>query len=279
VTVPRFDVLTLHPEMVRATLLSSVIGRAVDRGVVHIGVHDIRAAATDRHRTVDDTPYGGGAGMVMRVDVVARALAAVRTPESWVVITSPAGRRFDQGTAVAWTQRPHVIVLCGHYEGIDARILQLVDEELSLGDFVLTGGEIAASAFVDATVRLLPGVLGNADSAVEESFADGLLEHPQFTRPLSWEGHEVPEVLRSGDHGKVAAWRLAQAQGRTRAARPDLWASWCARNERDPSALIFGFDPDAQPERRRRRRAKKPVDATLDHAMVVPAVDGSDSNL
>ena len=252
---PRFDVLTLHPQMVRGMLFASVIGRAVERGLVHIGVHDIRDAATDRHRTVDDAPYGGGAGMVMRVDVVARALAAVRTPEARVVITSPAGRRFDHNAAVELSQRPHTILLCGHYEGIDARILSMVDEELSLGDFVLTGGEIAAAAFVDAAARLVPGVLGNEASAGEESFVDGLLEHPQFTRPVTWEGADVPEVLRSGHHGRVAAWRLAQAQATTRARRPDLWAAWCARREVDPGAPIPGVDP--MPERANRRRRPK----------------------
>lgn len=255
--VPRFDVLTLHPEMLRATLHTSVIGRAVAAGRAEIGVHDIRDVATDRHRTVDDTPYGGGAGMVMKVDVVARALAQVRRPESHVILTSPAGRTFTQPHARQLATRPHVIVVCGHYEGIDARIEGLVDELLSLGDFVLTGGEIAAAAFVDATVRLLPGVLGNEASAVDESFSVGLLEYPQFTRPKVWEGQEVPEILVSGHHGRVAAWRLAQAQARTRSARPDLWAAWCDANGRAPDAPVPGIDPipaNATVDGKRRRR-------------------------
>lgn len=246
--MPRFDVLTLHPEMIRATLLTSVIGRAVDRGVVGVGVHDIRDHATDRHRTADDTPYGGGAGMVLKVDVVARALDAVVREDSHVVMTSPAGRRFDQAVARELAARDHVVFLCGHYEGIDARVGSRIDERLSLGDFVLTGGEIAAAAMVDAAARLVPGVLGNAASAVEESFADGLLEHPHFTRPLSWEGLEVPDVLRSGHHGRVADWRLAQARARTRRDRPDLWAAYCERHGLDPDLpLPAPYAPDAGP--------------------------------
>jgi tRNA (guanine37-N1)-methyltransferase len=226
---PRYDVLTLHPEMVRACLLTSVIGRAVKQGRVQIAAHDIRDCATNKHRTVDDTPFGGGAGMVMKVDVVAAALARVRTEASHVVLMTPAGRRFDQAAARALSARPHVIVLCGHYEGIDARVERLVDEQISLGDFVLTGGEIAAAAVVDAAVRLLPGVLGNDASSADESFSDGLLEYPQYTRPRVWEGEEVPEVLLSGHHGRVAAWRLEQSMARTQALRPDLWAAWRAR--------------------------------------------------
>lgn len=236
----RFDLLSLHPAMLEGCLHTSVLGRAVAAGRLHIGVHDIRDHATDRHRTVDDTPYGGGAGMVMKVDVVARALAAVRQPNSRVLLTSPAGATFSQEHARRLARLPHVVILCGHYEGIDARIESLVDEELSLGDFVLTGGEIAAAAVVDATARLLPGVLGNDASAVEESFSEGLLEHPQFTRPKVWEGQEVPEVLLSGHHGRVAAWRQAEAMRRTQARRPDLWRAWCARHGRDPDAPVDG---------------------------------------
>lgn len=242
-----FDVLTIHPDIVRACVHGSVLGRAVGRGLVDIGVHDIREVTTDRHRTVDDTPYGGGAGMVLKVDVVAAALARVRRPDSHVILTSPAGRTFSQADARRLATLPHVVLVCGHYEGIDARIEALVDEELSLGDFVLTGGEIAASAIVDATARLLPGVLGNAASAGEESFDDDLLEYPQFTRPLAWEGREVPDVLRSGDHGRIRAWRLAQAQARTAARRPDLWARHCARHGLDPTVVPeVDEDPDSR---------------------------------
>jgi tRNA (guanine37-N1)-methyltransferase len=261
--------------MVRETLHRSILGRAIEAGLVEIGVHDIREVTTDRHRTVDDTPYGGGAGMVMKVDVVSAALDRVWAPGAHVLLTSPAGRRFDQAMAVELSARPHVIIVCGHYEGIDARFEARVDERVSLGDFVMTGGEIAASAVVDATVRLLPGVLGNDASAVDESFSDGLLEYPQFTRPRSWGGAEVPDVLLSGDHGKIGAWRLAQAMGRTRDARPDLWRAWCDRHGRDPGERIYGFDADAQPPRRKRRRRSPGGDAAGSTVEVSPSVDGA----
>lgn len=231
----RFDVLTLHPAMVLPGMTTSILGRALESGAVEIGVHDIRDHAHGKHRTADDAPYGGGAGMVMKVDVVCRALDAIRTPESHVVLTSPSGSPFCQDDARRLVKLSHVIVVAGHYEGIDARIEDLVDEQVSLGDFVLTGGEIAAMAIVDATARLLPGVLGNDESAVDESFAEGLLEYPQYTRPRSFRGVEVPEVLLSGHHGRVLAWRREQAKRRTEARRPDLWAAWLAREGREDS--------------------------------------------
>jgi tRNA (guanine37-N1)-methyltransferase len=227
----RFDILTLHPDLVRPLVTGSILGRAGEAGVVDIRVHDIRDHAEGRHRTADDAPYGGGAGMVMKVDVVARALEAVRSPDAWVVLTTPAGRVFDSSAARRLAARSQVVVVCGHYEGIDARIETLVDEEISLGDFVLTGGEIAAAAIVDATARLVPGVLGNEASAGEESFVEGLLEYPQYTRPPLWNGLEVPEVLLSGHHGRIRDWRRTQAEVRTRMRRPDLWARYQARRE------------------------------------------------
>ncbi|MCO4744445.1 MAG: tRNA (guanosine(37)-N1)-methyltransferase TrmD [Proteobacteria bacterium] len=220
----KFDVLTLHPEMVRGPLSCSILGRAASAGHIEVRVHDIRDWAGNKHKNVDDTPYGGGPGMVMRVDIVAAALEAIRTPDSHVILTSPAGATFRQKRAEELALGKHVIVVCGHYEGIDARIEQLVDEELSLGDFVLTGGEIAAIAFVDAVARLVPGVLGNAASASDESFSSGLLEYPQFTRPRSFDGMDVPEVLLSGHHGRIDAWRREQSKERTRLRRPDLWS-------------------------------------------------------
>ncbi len=220
---PRWDLLTLHPDLLAPMVGGSILGRAREAGLIDIAVHDIREHADGRHRQADDAPFGGGAGMVMKVDVVGRALDALRTPASHVVITSPTGRVFSQAIAVELSLRPHVIVLCGHYEGIDARIETLVDEAISLGDFVLTGGEIAAAAFADAALRLVPGVLGNEASAAEESFSDGLLEYPQYTRPRSWRGLDVPDVLLSGHHGRIAAWRREQAEERTRRLRPDLW--------------------------------------------------------
>lgn len=228
----RFDVLTLFPSMVAGPLNESVIGRAIGRGDVALGVHDIRDATTDRHRTVDDTPYGGGAGMVLKVDVVADALDKVRRPESLVLLTSPSGRPFTQATARRLARESHLVFICGHYEGIDARIETLVDEQLSLGDFVMTSGEIAAVAFIDAIARLVPGVLGNEGSLDDESFGAGLLEHPHYTRPREWLDHSVPDVLLSGHHGKILAWRHAQAQARTAAMRPDLWQAWLERQGR-----------------------------------------------
>lgn len=219
----RFDVLTLHPEIVRVPLASSIIGRACEAGLMGVGVHDIRDHAPGRHRQVDDAPYGGGAGMVMKVDIVADALDAVATPASYVVLTSPGGTPFTQRVAERLLQHEHLVIVTGHYEGIDARIELLVDEEISLGDFVLTGGEIAAVAIVDAVARLMPGVLGNEASAQDESFASDLLEYPQYTRPRVWRDHSVPEVLLSGNHGAVARWRKEQAELRTQARRPDLW--------------------------------------------------------
>ena len=242
----RFDVLTLHPEMVRPYLHSSILGRAVKAGHFDVGVHDIRDHATDRHRSVDDTPYGGGAGRVMKIDVVSRAIEQVKQVGTHVVFMSPAGKRFAQEDARRLSDHEHLVFLCGHYEGIDARIEHLIDEELSLGDFVLTGGEIAACAMIDATARLQAGVLGNETSAVDESFSSGLLEYPQFTRPRVWEGHEVPEVLLSGHHRRIEDWRLEQAKSRTRSRRPDLWEAWCEARGVDPSD---GSDID---DRRRR---------------------------
>lgn len=219
----RFDVLTVHPDLVRGPLSGSILGRAVQAGVLAIGVHDVREHGRGRHRSVDDAPYGGGAGMVMRVDVLAEALEAVRTPESHVILTSAAGRRFAQADARRLAGKPHLVVICGHYEGVDARIESLCDEAVSIGDFVLTGGEIAAAAIVDAVARLVPGVLSNPASAADESFAEGLLEYPQYTRPREWRGLAVPEVLLSGHHEQIARWRREQAEALTRARRPDLW--------------------------------------------------------
>lgn len=231
----RIDILTLFPELVAGALGHSIVGRAVTAGHFQLGVHNIRDHGAGRHRTVDDTPYGGGAGMVLRADVVAAAVRAVQTADSRVILMDPSGARFDQAAARRLSAAPHLILLCGHYEGIDERVREaLVDEAISLGDFVLTGGELAAAVVVEATVRLLPGVLGNAESAVEESFSEGLLEYPQYTRPAEWEARAVPEILRSGDHGKVAAWRRQQSLERTARWRPDLHAAWVVAHPPGP---------------------------------------------
>jgi tRNA (guanine37-N1)-methyltransferase len=232
----RIDVVTVFPEYL-APLRLSLLGRAIDDGLIDLRVHDLRDWAHDRHRTVDDTPYGGGPGMVMRVEPWGEALDAVRASGEeapLLVLPTPSGSLLTQAQAQAWTSVPWLVFACGRYEGIDARVAEHIRtrpdwagvQEVSLGDYVLAGGEAAVLVMVEATARLLPGVLGNADSAVDDSFAPGpmaaLLEGPVFTRPPSWRGLAVPEVLLSGDHAKVAAWRLAQARARTAAVRPDL---------------------------------------------------------
>ncbi|MBM4389930.1 MAG: tRNA (guanosine(37)-N1)-methyltransferase TrmD [Deltaproteobacteria bacterium] len=217
------DVLTLFPEIVRPPLTMSILGRALAAGHWSVGIHDIREHGIGRHRVVDDSPYGGGSGMVMRVDVVDAAINAVRRPGSHVVILEASGAPFTQSVAARLATLPHLVLVCGHYEGIDGRVREhLCDEALSIGDFVLTGGEIAACAVVDAVVRLRPGVLGNEHSARDESFASGQLEYPHYTRPREYRGWAVPEVLLGGDHGKVERWRREQAEARTAAVRPDL---------------------------------------------------------
>ena len=224
-------VITLFPEAFPGTLGLSLTGKALDMGLWRLSPLALRPFGDGRHRNVDDTPAGGGAGMVLRADVVARALDAAAegaNPDRarWpVVYLSPRGTPFTQGMARSWAQAEGLTMLCGRFEGVDQRVLDAYGvAEVSLGDFVLTGGEIAAQAMIDATVRLLPGVLGNAASTEEESFAEGLLEHPQYTRPPVWQGHEIPPVLLSGNHAEIARWRREQAERLTRDRRPDLWA-------------------------------------------------------
>lgn len=225
-------IITLFPEAFPGTLGLSLTGKALTEGRWRLETIDLRPFGDGKHRNVDDNPAGGGAGMVLRADVVARALdaAAVGTPADrarWPVLyLSPRGRRFDQATARRWAAADGVTLLCGRFEGIDQRVLDhYAIEEISLGDFVLTGGEIAAQAMLDAAVRLRPGVLGNAASTEEESFSSGLLEYPQYTRPQVWEGREIPAVLTSGHHGEIAKWRRTEAERITRERRPDLWES------------------------------------------------------
>ena len=223
-------VITLFPEAFPGTLGLSLTGKALDTGRWRLETIDLRPFGEGRHRNVDDTPAGGGAGMVLRADVVDAALRAARvgTPVDrarWPVIyLSPRGAPFTQATARRLAACEGLTLLCGRFEGVDQRVLDHHQiEEISLGDFVLTGGEIAAQTLLDATVRLLPGVLGNAASTEEESFSDGLLEHPQYTRPAVWEGQEIPAVLQSGNHAEIARWRRAAAEALTRTRRPDLW--------------------------------------------------------
>jgi tRNA (guanine37-N1)-methyltransferase len=222
----QIGVVTLFPEMVTAVAEYGVVGRAERRGLVSVDTENPREHAVDVHRTVDDRPYGGGPGMVMKFEPLAGAIAAIgrRLPKDVpVVCLSPQGRVFDQETAKRYAALPGLILLAGRYEGIDERLIEShVDEELSLGDFVLSGGEIAAMAVIDAVVRLLPGALGDDESAVQDSFMQGLLDHPHYTRPELVDGRAVPEVLVSGDHGAIARWRTKQALGRTAIRRPDL---------------------------------------------------------
>lgn len=221
----KFDILTLFPGMFSGPMGESIIGRSVDRGLVEITYRNIRDFALDRHKTVDDSPYGGGAGMLMKVEPLAACIekAKEEMPEAKVVLTTPGGVPFTQSIAAEFAREPGLIIVCGRYEGIDERISQLyVDRKVSIGDFVLTGGELAAMVIVDAVARLLPGVLGSGDSADEESFSDGLLEYPQYTRPPEFRGLAVPEVLLSGNHKDIALWRRRQALLRTRAVRPEL---------------------------------------------------------
>lgn len=235
----RARVITLFPEAFPGTLGLSLTGKALDQGLWALEAIALRQFGEGRHRNVDDTPAGGGAGMVLRADVVTRALAEASqgTPPDrklWpIVYLSPRGQRFDQGMARSWAAAEGVTIICGRFEGVDQRVLdRFAIQEVSLGDFVMTGGEIAAQAMIDATVRLLPGVLGNAASTEEESFSDGLLEHPQYTRPAIWEGREIPAVLTSGNHAEVEKWRRAEAERITAERRPDLWAAYLARKSR-----------------------------------------------
>ena len=221
-------ILTLFPDAFPGVLGQSLTGRALHEGKWQLHTHDIREFGLTKHRNVDDTPTGGGAGMVLRADVVGPAIEATQTYARgrWpLVYLSPRGTPFTQAMARDWARCDGITLLCGRFEGVDERVLDHYNvQEVSLGDFVMTGGEIAAQAMIDATVRLLPGVLGNAASTEEESHSAGLLEHPQYTRPAEWNGRTVPDVLMSGNHGEIAKWRRAMSEKLTQARRPDLWS-------------------------------------------------------
>ena len=225
-TIWRATVLTLFPDMFPGPLGVSLAGKALATGLWALEARDIRASATDRHRSVDDTPAGGGPGMVLRADVLAAAIdAADIAPDRPRLLMSPRGRPLTQTHVAELAAGPGPLIVCGRFEGIAQRVIEARGlEEVSIGDYVLSGGEIAAMALIDACVRLLPGVMGKLASGTEESFSEGLLEYPQYTRPQEFEGRQIPEILISGDHAKVAAWRLAQSEALTAARRPDLWA-------------------------------------------------------
>jgi tRNA (guanine37-N1)-methyltransferase len=218
----RIDVLTIFPDIVEHFASRSLLGKAQERGTLEVQVHDLRSAAIDPHRSVDDSPFGGGAGMVLMAEPIFRTVEAVNPPRPLFYL-GPAGARFDQAMARDLAATDGFSLLCGRYEGVDERVLEhLVDGELSIGDYVLGGGEVAAMVVIEAVGRLVPGVMGNAESANDESFSSGLLEYPHYTRPAEFRGWSIPEVLRSGDHGRVERWRRAQSLARTRRRRPDL---------------------------------------------------------
>src|ERR1700747_1288683 len=233
----RATILTLFPEMFPGPLGVSLAGKALSSGVRHLEVCDIRAAGTDTHRSVDAPPAGGGPGMVLRADVLAAAIDAANAPPALPrLLMSPRGGPLTQSRVRELAAGPGALIVCGRFEGVDQRVIEARGlEEVSVGDYVLSGGEIAALALIDACVRLLPGVMGKAESGTEESFSDSLLEYPQYTRPQLFEGRPIPEILISGEHAKVAAWRKAEAEALTRARRPDLWALWqkTAKNKTD----------------------------------------------
>jgi tRNA (guanine37-N1)-methyltransferase len=230
----RASVLTIFPDMFPGPLGASLAGKALAAGAWSLDVADIRDFATDKHRSVDDTPAGGGPGMVMKADVLGRAIDAI-VPDTAAdarprCLLSPRGGPLSQARVEALSQGPGVVLVCGRFEGVDERVIAARNlEEISIGDYVLSGGEIAAMALIDACVRLLPGVMGAPASGAEESFAEGLLEYPHYTRPQTWEGRPIPDILTSGDHAKVAAWRRAEAERLTRERRPDLWAAFLRR--------------------------------------------------
>ena len=225
----RFDIVTIFPRMVEAGLVEGVVSRGIERGLLDVKVHDLREHTTDRHRTVDDVPYGGGPGMVMKPEPLVKAVEAIRSSRgepAAVVLLSPQGRPFSQGEAVRLSALPHVVLLCGRYEGMDERVRDLVaTEELSIGDYVLSGGELPALVIVDAVSRLVPGVVGDAQSVEDDSFSRGLLDYPHYTRPAEFAGRTVPEVLLSGHHAEVRKWRKRAALERTLDRRPELLAA------------------------------------------------------
>ena len=220
-------VFTLYPEFFPGPLSKGLYGKALSKNLWNLNIVNIRDAAEDKHKTVDDTPYGGGSGMLLKADVLAKSLDQNITEGERVIYLSPKGKKFDQGYAQELSNEKSVSLICGHFEGVDERVLSTRNiEELSIGDYILSGGETAAFVMIDSILRLLPGVLGNENSRLDESFENGLLEYPQYTKPQIWEKKAVPEVLLSGDHSKIKDWRLSQSEAITRVRRPDLWQKY-----------------------------------------------------
>ena len=221
------QVFTLYPDIFPGPLSKGLYGKAMSKNIWNLKVVNIRDAAEDKHKTVDDTPYGGGSGMLMKADVLAKSLDQNKNEGEKILYLSPRGKKFDQNYAKELSKEKSVSIICGHFEGVDERVLSTRNiEEVSIGDFILSGGESAAFVVIDSILRLLPGVLGNENSTVNESFENGLLEYPQFTKPQIWEEKAVPEVLLSGDHSKIKDWRLSQSEAITRVRRPDLWEKY-----------------------------------------------------
>jgi tRNA (guanine37-N1)-methyltransferase len=219
----RIDVLTLFPEMFSGPLDVSMVGRARERGLLDLRIHNLRDWTHDRHKTVDDRPFGGGPGMVLKPEPIFEAVESLAGDDTRVVLMTPAGRKFDQGAAAGMARQSHLLLVCASYEGVDERVVEtLVDDELSIGDYVLTNGGLPAMVVIDAVTRLIPGVLGDDESALDESFSRGLLEYPHYTRPAEYRGQKVPEILLSGHHAEIEKWRAEQARQRTAKRRPDL---------------------------------------------------------
>ncbi|ANE43711.1 tRNA (guanosine(37)-N1)-methyltransferase TrmD [Deinococcus puniceus] len=279
-----FSFLTLFPELLAPFAREAIVGKARERGLIDVQLVNLRDFAGNRHAKVDDTPYGGGAGMVIRVDVAERALASVDTadlnPPDEVILFSPAGQPFTQAVAEELSGKRHLVFLCGRYEGFDARVETRVTRELSIGDFVMMGGEAAAACVLEAVARLVPGVLGDADSHRADSFSSGLLDYPEYTRPLDWEGEAVPDVLRGGNHAAIATWRRQQALARTLARRPDLLASAQLTPQDSAHLLSLGVSaeqlnlwnapPPPAPKRKRRRPDSAPLSAALPESAPPP---------
>ena len=262
----RFSLLTLFPELLRPFTGEALLGRAAASGLLAFELIDLRDYAGNRWRKVDDAPYGGGAGMLIRVDVAAAALAALSTPPDEVILLTPAGQRFDQKLAEELAEKQHLALLCGRYEGFDARVETLATREISLGDFVMMGGEAAAACVVEAVARLRPGVIGDAESWRQDSYSSGLLDYPEYTRPASWRGQDVPAVLQGGHHAAILRWRRDQALARTLARRPDLLPT-AGLTAQDSAALLglglsaedlaaIGAPPPPTPRRPRRKRSE-----------------------
>lgn len=267
-----FSFLTLFPELLAPFAQEAIVGKARGRGLIDVRLVNLRDFAENKHLKVDDTPYGGGAGMVIRVDVAARALATL-PPADEVILFSPAGERFTQGVAEELAGKRHLAFLCGRYEGFDARVEGLVTRELSIGDFVMMGGEAAAACVLEAVARLRPGVLGDEASHRDDSFSSGLLDYPEYTRPLEWQGQTVPEVLRGGNHAAIANWRREQALARTLARRPDLLPTAGLTPQDSATLLSLGASaeqlsawnaPPPPPPRKRRRKSHPPAASDVD---------------